>query len=64
MDKLAVGIPEAAEMIGVGRSSLYILFGNGKLKAFKCGRRTLVKVSEIAAYIDSLPAAPVGKGSE
>ena len=53
--KLAVSIPEAAEMIGLGRSSIYNLFRDGKLQAFKAGKRTLVKVEDIQRFVDDLP---------
>ena len=55
--KLAVCILEAAEMIGVGRSSIYNLFRSGKLRAFKAGKRTLVKVEDIQRFVDNMPAA-------
>ena len=61
MEKLAVGIPEAAEMIGVGRSSIYVLFRDGKLTRRKCGQRSLSVVEELRRYVDSLP---VGNGGE
>ena len=61
MEKLSVGIPQAAEMIGVGRSSIYVLFRDGKLTPRKCGKRTLVIVEELRRYVDSLP---VGNGGE
>ena len=48
-------------MIGIGRSSIYILFRDGKLTPRKCGKRTLVLVEELRRYVDSLP---VGNGGE
>ncbi len=57
MTKLAVSIPEAAEMIAIGRSSIYNLLRNGQLCAYKAGKRTLVKVEDIQHFVDNLPAA-------
>ena len=57
MSKLAVSVPEAALMIGIGRSSIYCLFREGKLPAFKAGKRTLVKVEDIQRFVNNLPAA-------
>jgi hypothetical protein len=47
MQKIAVTLPEATELSGIGRSSLYKLFNEGKLKPRKSGKRTLILVSEL-----------------
>ncbi len=57
MSPLAVSVPEAAEMIGIGRSSIYNLFRDGKLQPYKAGKRTLVKVEDLQRFVDDLPAA-------
>jgi len=57
MNKLAVGIPEAAEMVGIGRSSLYSLFREGKIQPRKSGKRTLILVEDLKRYVENLPAA-------
>ena len=41
-------------MTGLGRSTIYRLFDDGKLKRLKSGTRTLIKVADLEAYIDSL----------
>ncbi len=56
MTKLAVSVREAAEMIGIGRSSIYALFRDGKLTPRKSGKRTLLIVEELRRYVDSLPS--------
>lgn len=56
MTKMAVGIPEAAQMIGLGRSSIYKLFDEGKLIPRKSGKRTLILVEDLERYVKSLPA--------
>lgn len=57
MNTIAVGVPEAAEMIGIGRSSLYALFREKKLTPRKSGKRTLILVEDLRRYVNSLPAA-------
>jgi len=53
--KIAVTIPEAVAMTGIGRTSLYKLFGEGKLQPRKSGKRTLLLVEDLERYVKSLP---------
>ena len=55
MDRIAVTIPDATALSGIGRSSLYKLFNEGKLTPRKAGKRTLILVAELEGYIKSLP---------
>ena len=48
----AVRIPQAAQMIGVGRSTLYALIARGELKAIKIGRSTVIATSELRDLIE------------
>lgn len=57
MTKLALTIPEAVAMSGIGRSSLYAVFKSGGIRPRKQGKRTLVIFAELEAYINSLPVA-------
>jgi excisionase family DNA binding protein len=57
MHKLSVSVPEAVEMTGIGRSSLYALFKERKLTPRKSGKRTLILVEDLKRYVESLPAA-------
>ena len=50
-DPIAVRIPEAVAMIGVGRSKLYELIKNGQIETVKVGRSTLVVVASLRAFI-------------
>ena len=56
MTKISVTIPEAVQMTGIGRSSLYKLFNQGRLVPRKQGKRTLVLVKDLEDYVNSLPA--------
>lgn len=52
MDKLAYSINETARALSMGRTSIYQLIGEGRLEAFKLGRRTLIKASSIKRLVD------------
>lgn len=51
MERLAVSVTEACEMIGIGRTKIYELIRDGRLKSVKVGRRTLLSVASIEALI-------------
>ena len=41
-------------MTGLGRSTIYRLFDDGSLTRLKAGKRTLIRISDLKAYIDGL----------
>jgi excisionase family DNA binding protein len=51
MEPLAVSINEAAKIIGLGRTSIYAMIADGRLEAFKIGRRTLVRFESIKRLV-------------
>ncbi|MFT3673157.1 helix-turn-helix domain-containing protein [Aestuariivirga sp.] len=55
--EIAVPVPEAARRAGVGRSSLYEAINRGELPLRKAGRRSLVRVDDLKAWVDALPVA-------
>jgi excisionase family DNA binding protein len=57
MQKMLVSIPDAAEAIGQGRTSVYELIRANKLETVFAGRRRLVVVESLQAYVASLRAA-------
>ena len=57
MTKLSVTIPEAVEMTGISRTSLYRLFSEGKLVRRKNGKRSLILVEDLERVVKSLPEA-------
>jgi excisionase family DNA binding protein len=57
---LAVSIPEAARLAGIGRSSLYEAINKGDLPIRKCGRRSLVLLTDLSDWIASLPSSVEG----
>ena len=48
---LALGVVEAAEAIGVGRSTMIRLVDAGKIRSVKIGRRRLIPVEELNRYL-------------
>ena len=53
---LAVGPEVAASLTGTTRSIIYHAIATGELKAFKSGRRRLILMSELEAWIIEVAA--------
>jgi excisionase family DNA binding protein len=49
--KLAFTIAEACHAIGVGRSKLYELIGQGRIETRKIGSRTIIPAESLCALI-------------
>ena len=47
-------VEEAAQLLRVGRSTVYDLIRSGRLRSFKLGRRRLVPVDAVEAMITAL----------
>ena len=56
---IAVTIPRAVLLSGLGRSVVYTLIADGTLKAVKAGRRTLVLTDSLRNYVESLPPVTI-----
>jgi excisionase family DNA binding protein len=61
MDKLLVDIPEAAKMLSISRSALYLLLSEQAIKSVKCGKSRRVIVSSLTAWIESLPTGTLNR---
>jgi len=46
---------------GIGYVSLFKAIADGRLKAIKFGRKTLVRDEDLRAFLDSLPAVKPSK---
>lgn len=55
MDNIAVTIPKAGEILGLGRSTIYKLIKEGQIKPKKVGKRTLILVEDLRSFIKSCP---------
>ena len=53
MDPLAVDIREACRLIGCGRSKFYQIVNENGIAIIKLGRRSLVPVSALRAFVES-----------
>jgi excisionase family DNA binding protein len=49
MNALLCSIPDAAKALGLGRSKLYELIGEGRLETVTIGRRRLVRTDSVRA---------------
>jgi excisionase family DNA binding protein len=52
-------IPRAIEITGLGRSTIYKLAGQGKLRLIKAGGRTLVDMDHAMQWMATLPPANI-----
>jgi excisionase family DNA binding protein len=57
--RAALRVSEACSALAISRSKLYLELAAGRLRAVKCGRRTLIPVPEIKAWLEGLPAQSV-----
>ena len=55
MEQLALTVPEACAVARIGRTSLYAAIKNGELVAAKCGRKTIIRVADLQAWLARLP---------
>jgi excisionase family DNA binding protein len=49
--RLALTPEEAAQAIGIGRTKIYELLANGRIRSVKVGRRLVVPMSAIDAFL-------------
>lgn len=59
MEKLAVSVPDAADMLGISRATIYSMLLSDEIESFTIGRRRLIPVhalrSMVGAPADSAP---------
>ena len=66
--KAAYSVNETLNVLSIGRTALYGLVKNGKLKPTKLGKKTLFYATDLAQFLDRLrspkipPAAPPSPG--
>jgi excisionase family DNA binding protein len=50
-----LSLPEAARIAGLGRTKLYEAISDGKLKARKVGKRTIILRADLHSFLRTLP---------
>jgi excisionase family DNA binding protein len=59
IEPVLLSIPETAQFLNVGRSTVYVLVSNGNLEAVKIGARSLIKRRSAQNLVKRLPVARV-----
>ncbi|WP_321326995.1 helix-turn-helix domain-containing protein [uncultured Parasphingorhabdus sp.] len=57
---ITLSIPDAVRVSGLSRSRVYEALKARELKAVKAGRRTLIPVADLEAYLAKLPQYQAG----
>jgi excisionase family DNA binding protein len=52
MEPLVLSVNDTAKALSLGRTSIYSMIADGRLQAFKFGRRTLIKAESVRRLID------------
>jgi excisionase family DNA binding protein len=53
-ERLLVPVPEAAQLLGIGRTKTWQLIYTRRLKAVRIGRRTLIPRAELERFVREL----------
>jgi excisionase family DNA binding protein len=56
-ERMLFPLKEVQQRLGIGRSTVYQLLGNGQLRSVKIGRRRFVSAAALEAYVDGLSCA-------
>lgn len=56
-DRIALSVEDAARAASVGRTTIFMELRNGRLKGRKVGRRTVISVEDLNAWLTSLPTS-------
>jgi excisionase family DNA binding protein len=57
-EALAYTVADMQRVARIGKTRVYQLIAEGRLRAIKSGRRTLIDANSLRAYLASLPAVP------
>ena len=52
IEPIAMRVPEACRYLGIGRSTLYVLIGEGEIEVIKLGSSTLVLTQSLKNLIE------------
>jgi excisionase family DNA binding protein len=51
MEPLALSINDTANLLSLGRTSIYAMIADGRLEAFRLGRRRLIRMESIKRLV-------------
>lgn len=51
MEPIALSINDTAKLLSLGRTSIYAMIADGRLEAFRLGRRRLVRMESIKKLV-------------
>lgn len=51
MEPIALSINDTAKLLSLGRTSIYAMIADGRLEAFRLGRRRLVRMESIKRLV-------------
>lgn len=60
-ERLALSVKGTANTLNIGQTKVYQEIKEGRLKAVKFGKRTLIPVSSIKEWLNTLPQIGEGK---
>lgn len=60
IEKVGYSIEEAAQSLGVGRTTVYDLMNSGDLESVKVGRRRIIPADAVGAFLAARRAATAG----
>ena len=52
IEPIAMRVPEACRYLGIGRSTLYVLIGEGEVEVIKLGASTLVLTASLRSLVE------------
>lgn len=52
IEPIAMRVPEACRYLGIGRSTLYVLIGDGEIEFIKLGSSTLVLTESLRSLVE------------
>ena len=55
IEPMVLGVKDAAVFVGLSKSRLYELIGEGTIEARKLGARTVVPVASLRAFVEAAP---------
>jgi len=61
IQKPALSIAEFCEAVSIGRTRAYVEIKSGRLRVLKVGRRSLITVKEMHAWLQRLALGPQGE---